>query len=87
MFRRLLRTVIEPGFLEVADFASEQGVTATVDCELGGVQPRAMFCIRPSGRSIRFQLDADGESVRVIEGASRWGSAWCGLRSRSWSGR
>ena len=68
VFRRLLQAVIEPGFLEVADFACEQGVIATVDCELGGVQPRAMFCLRPSGRSIRFQLDADGESVREIEG-------------------
>jgi hypothetical protein len=27
-----------------------------------------MFCIRPSGRSIRFQLDPDGLSVREIEG-------------------
>jgi hypothetical protein len=67
-FRRMLQTVIEPGFREVADFVFEQGVAATVDCEPGGVQPRAMFCIRPSGRSIRFQLDADGQSVREIEG-------------------
>jgi hypothetical protein len=64
----MLQAVIEPGFQEVARFASEQGVTCTVDCELGGVQPKAMFCIRPSGRSIRFQLDPDGEAVREIEG-------------------
>jgi hypothetical protein len=68
VFRRMLQAVIEPGFREVATFATEQGVTCTVDIELGGVQPRAMFCIRPSGRSIRFQLDADGEAVREIEG-------------------
>jgi hypothetical protein len=68
VFRRMLQAVVEPGFREVADFAAEQGVNCTVDCELGGVQPRAMFCIRPSGRSIRFQLDADGTAVREIEG-------------------
>ena len=67
-FRRLIQAVIEPGFREVAEFAADQGVLCKVDCELGGVQPRAMFCIRPSGRSIRFQLDADGMSVREIEG-------------------
>jgi hypothetical protein len=68
IFRRMLQAVIEPGFREVAEFAQEQGVTCTVDVELGGVQPRAMFCIRPSGRSIRFQLDPDGSAVREIEG-------------------
>jgi hypothetical protein len=68
IFRRMLQAVIEPGFQEVATFAEEQGVSCTVDVELGGVQPRAMFCIRPSGRSIRFQLDPDGEAVREIEG-------------------
>lgn len=67
-FRRMIQAVIEPGFREVAEFAADQGVLCKVDCELGGVQPRAMFCIRPSGRSIRFQLDADGLSVREIEG-------------------
>ena len=67
-FRRMIQAVIEPGFREVADFAAEQGVLCQVDAELGGVQPRAMFCVRPSGRSIRFQLDADGMAVREIEG-------------------
>lgn len=67
-FRRMIQAVIEPGFREVAEFAAGQGVLCKVDCELGGVQPRAMFCIRPSGRSIRFELDADGLSVREIEG-------------------
>jgi hypothetical protein len=67
-FRRLVQAVIEPGFREVADFAKKQGVTCTIECELGGVQPRAMFCIRPSGRSIRYELDADGLGVREIEG-------------------
>jgi hypothetical protein len=67
-FRRMVHAVIEPGFREVAEFALGQGVLCKVDCELGGVQPRAMFCVRPSGRSIRFQLDADGMSVREIEG-------------------
>ena len=67
-FRRMIQAVIEPGFREVSEFAAAQGVLCRVDCELGGVQPRAMFCIRPSGRSIRFQLDADGVSVREIEG-------------------
>jgi hypothetical protein len=67
-FRRMIQAVIEPGFREVAEFAASQGVLCKVDCELGGVQPRAMFCIRPSGRSIRFQLDPDGLSVREIEG-------------------
>lgn len=67
-FRRMLQAIIEPGFREVAEFAADQGVTCTVDVELGGVQPRAMFCIRPSGRSIRFQLDADGQAVREVEG-------------------
>jgi hypothetical protein len=27
-----------------------------------------MLCIRPSGRSIRYELDADGLAVREIEG-------------------
>ena len=67
-FRRIVHAVIEPGFREVAEFAAAQGVLCKVDCELGGVHPRAMFCIRPSGRSIRFQLDADGIAVREIEG-------------------
>jgi hypothetical protein len=68
IFKRMLQAVIEPGFREVAEFATEQGVSCSVDIELGGVQPRAMFCIRPSGRSIRFQLDADGQAVREVEG-------------------
>ncbi|HYM16845.1 MAG TPA: hypothetical protein VEZ14_14935 [Dehalococcoidia bacterium] len=67
-FRRLIQTALEPAFRDVAEFASEQGVTCTVECELGGVQPRAMFCIRPSGRSIRYQLDPDGLAVREVEG-------------------
>ncbi len=67
-FRRMLQTVIEPAFREVSLFATEQGVECSVECELGGVQPRALFCIRPSGRSIRYELDADGGAVREIEG-------------------
>jgi hypothetical protein len=68
VFRRMIQTVIQPAFAEVADFATEQGVSCTIECELGGVQPRAMFCIRPSGRSIRYELDADGGAVREVEG-------------------
>jgi hypothetical protein len=68
VFRRMMQTVIQPAFAEVAEFALAQGVTCGVECELGGVQPRAMFCIRPSGRSIRYELDADGLAVREIEG-------------------
>jgi hypothetical protein len=68
VFRRMIQTVIQPAFAEVGDFASAQDVSCTVECELGGVQPRAMFCIRPSGRSIRYELDADGGAVREIEG-------------------
>lgn len=68
MFRRMIQVVIQPAFAEVGDFASSQDVTCTVECELGGLQPRAMFCIRPSGRSIRYQLDADGAAVREVEG-------------------
>lgn len=67
-FRRMIQTLIEPAFSEVAEFASAQGVTCNIECELGGVQPRAMFVIRPSGRSIRYELDADGSAVREIEG-------------------
>jgi hypothetical protein len=67
-FRRLVQTTLEPAFREVAEFALEQGVECTVECELGGVQPRAMFVIRPSGRSIRYEMDADGLAVREIEG-------------------
>jgi len=67
-FRRLVQAAIEPAFREVADFAAKQGVTCTIECELGGVQPRAMLCIRPSGRSIRYELDANGLAVREIEG-------------------
>ena len=68
VFRRMIQTVIQPAFAEVADFAKEQDVVCTVECELGGVQPRAMFCIRPSGRSIRYELDASGMAVREVEG-------------------
>ncbi|MBF6598990.1 MAG: hypothetical protein IVW36_00590 [Dehalococcoidia bacterium] len=68
VFRRMIQTVIEPAFREVAEFAAEQEVVCVIECELGGVQPRAMFCIRPSGRSIRYQLDPDGVAVREIEG-------------------
>lgn len=68
VFRRMMQTVVQPAFQEVAEFAREQGVESTVDIELGGVQPRAMFCIRPSGRSIRFELDPAGGAVREVEG-------------------
>jgi hypothetical protein len=68
VFRRMIQTVIQPAFSEVAEFAREQEVDCTVESELGGVQPRAMFCIRPSGRSIRYELDASGMAVREIEG-------------------
>ena len=68
VFRRMIQTVIQPAFSEVGEFATSQGVLCAVECELGGVQPRAMFCIRPSGRSIRYQLDADGSAVREVEG-------------------
>jgi hypothetical protein len=68
VFRRMIQTVIDPAFYEVVDFAEQQGVTCTVESELGGVQPRAMFVIRPSGRSIRYELDASGTLVREIEG-------------------
>jgi hypothetical protein len=67
-FRRMVQVDIEPAFREVAEFARAQGVECTVECGLGGMQPRAMFCIRPSGRSIRFELDTDGGAVREIEG-------------------
>lgn len=67
-FRRMVQVAIEPAFREVAEFALSQSVNCTVECELGGVQPRATFCIRPSGRSIRFEMDADGMAVREIEG-------------------
>ncbi len=68
VFRRMIQTVIQPAFAEVGQFAKDQDVVSTVECELGGVQPRAMFCIRPSGRSIRYELDADGCAVREVEG-------------------
>jgi hypothetical protein len=67
-FRRMIQTVIQPAFDEVAEFAGKQALTCTVESELGGVQPRAMFCIRPSGRSIRYELDASGTSVREVVG-------------------
>ena len=68
VFRRMIQTIIQPAFAEVGDFAKIQDVLCTIECELGGVQPRAMFCIRPSGRSIRYELDADGGAVREVEG-------------------
>ncbi len=68
VFRRMIQTVIQPAFAEVSEFARAQDVTCTVECELGGVQPRAMFCLRPSGRSIRYELDASGTAVREVEG-------------------
>jgi hypothetical protein len=68
IFRRMIQATIEPAFREVVDFAAGQGVLCLIECELGGIQPRAMFCIRPSGRSIRYQLDPDGMAVREIEG-------------------
>jgi hypothetical protein len=68
VFRRMIQTVIQPAFSEVADFAREQDVICTVESELGGVQPRAMFCLRPSGRSVRYELDASGLAVREVEG-------------------
>ena len=67
-FRRMIQTVIQPAFAEVGDFAKSQDVSCSIECELGGVQPRAMFCLRPSGRSIRYELDADGGAVREVEG-------------------
>jgi hypothetical protein len=67
-FRRMVQTVVEPAFREVAEFAAEQGVACIIECELGGVQPHAMFCVRPSGRSIRYELDPDGGAVREVEG-------------------
>ncbi|MEX2225999.1 MAG: hypothetical protein WEB52_06075 [Dehalococcoidia bacterium] len=68
VFRRMIQTILDPAFREVVEFAAEQGVTCTVESELGGVQPRAMFVIRPSGRSIRYELDPSGTVVREIEG-------------------
>ena len=68
VFRRMIQTVLDPAFREVVEFAEEQGVVCTVESELGGVQPRAMFVIRPSGRSIRYELDPGGMVVREIEG-------------------
>jgi hypothetical protein len=68
VFRRMLQTVIEPAFNEVAEFARGEGLTCEVACNLGGVQPRGMFVIMPSGRSLRFELDASGFIVREIEG-------------------
>ena len=68
VFRRMIQTIIQPAFAEVGDFAKHQEVTCSIECELGGVQPRAMFCIRPSGRSVRYELDADGGAVREVEG-------------------
>jgi hypothetical protein len=68
VFRRMIQTTINPAFLEVAEFAKAQGVICHVELELGGVQPRAMFCIRPEGRSVRYELDADGNAVREVEG-------------------
>jgi hypothetical protein len=68
IFRRMIQTVIQPAFTEVAEFANEQNIQCSVECELGGVQPRAMFCIRPSGRSVRYELDASGTAVREVEG-------------------
>jgi hypothetical protein len=67
-FRRLVQAVIEPGFREVVAFAAEQGLECAAEYELGGVQPRAMFYVRPSGRSIRYILDPDGTVVREVEG-------------------
>lgn len=67
-FRRMIQTVLDPAFREVSDFAAAQGVECGVEAELGGVQPRAMFYIRPSGRSIRYVLDPDGCAVREVEG-------------------
>lgn len=67
-FRRMIQTVVEPAFREVAALAAQKGVYCTIESELGGLQPRAMFCMRPSGRSVRFQLDPDGNAVREIEG-------------------
>jgi hypothetical protein len=68
IFRRMIHSVIEPAFREVADFAHAQGVACQVECELGGMQPRAVFLIRPSGRSIRYEVDPDGHAVREVEG-------------------
>jgi hypothetical protein len=85
VFRRMIQTVIEPAFREVAEFAEAQGVQCQVELELGGVQPRGMFSIRPSGRSIRYELDADGFTVREIEGVHLrpmgQRMAWCDVES------
>jgi hypothetical protein len=67
-FRRLVLSSIEPAFQEVANFAAAQGAECRVELALNGVQPRAMFYVRPSGRSIRYEMDADGNAVREIEG-------------------
>jgi hypothetical protein len=67
-FRRLVRTVVAPAFREAVDAARARGFDASVEVELGGVQPRALFYLRPSGRSIRYELDFDGQAVREIEG-------------------
>ncbi len=67
-FRRMMQTAVEPAFREVAELAAQQGIVCLLECDVGGVRPRAMFCIRPSGRSIRYEMDADGGAVREIEG-------------------
>lgn len=36
--------------------------------DLGGVQPRAVFFVRPTGWSIRYVLDPDGSAVCEVEG-------------------
>jgi hypothetical protein len=68
VFLRLVQADVIPAFREVARAAGERGINCTVDLELRGVQPRAMFVIRPSGRSWRYQLDSDGRAVRELEG-------------------
>jgi hypothetical protein len=68
VFRRMVQTIVQPAFAEVAEFAHAQGVDCIVEIELGGVHPHGMFALRPSGRSVRYELDAAGESVREVEG-------------------
>jgi hypothetical protein len=81
VFRRMVQTVIEPAFREVAEFARAEGADCCVDTRLDGVQPRAMFVILPSGRSVRYELDADGATVRELEGVHRRPLA----QHRTWS--
>jgi hypothetical protein len=81
VFRRLIQTTLEPAFNEVARFAREEGAACLVDIKLDSVQPRAGFIILPSGRSVRYELDGDGITVRELEGVHRRALA----QHRTWS--